>query len=119
MKASNVQGENGTLNCYNVLIAYLRIFSRSRYENHALVPDGSAVLDCLAYGFSKLVEEIKVGDDILLDENSLTLLDDLDARISQVAYSSKHWISIQEWDSVNAFAWKIIEALELDRPSDL
>ena len=58
-----------------------------------------------------------MGDDILLDENSLTLLDDLDARISQVAYSSKHWISIQEWDSVNAFAWKIIEVLELDSPS--
>ena len=76
-------------------------------------------MDCLAYGFSKLVEEIEVGDDILLDENSLKLLDDLDARISQVAYSSKHWISTQEWDSVNAFAWKIIEALELDRPTDL
>lgn len=59
------------MNCYNVLIAYLRIFSQPRYENDALVPDGSAVLDCLAYGFSKLVEEIKVGDDILLDENSL------------------------------------------------
>lgn len=107
------------MNCYNVLIAYLRIFSQPRYENEALVPDGSAVLDCLAYGFSKLVEEIKVGDDILLDENSLKLLDDLDARISQVADSSKHWISIQEWDSVNAFAWKIIEALELVRPADL
>lgn len=24
-----------------------------------------------------------------------------------------------EWDSVNNFAWKIIEALELDRPFDL
>jgi hypothetical protein len=107
------------MNCYNVLIAYLRIFSQARYENDELVPDGSAVLDCLAYGFSKLVEEIEVTDDILLDENLLKLLGDLDARISQVAYSSKHWTSIQEWDSVNAFAWKIIEALELDRPSDL
>lgn len=62
---------------------------------------------------------IKGRDDILLDENSLKLLGDLDARISQVAYSSKHWTSIHEWDSVNAFAWKIIEALELDKPSDL
>lgn len=106
------------MNC-NVLIAYLRIFSRPRYENDALVPDGSEVLDCLAYGFSKLVEEIKVGDDIPFDENSLKLLDNLDARISQVAYSSKHWISIQEWDSVIIFAWKVIEALELDRPNDL
>ena len=104
------------MNCYNVLIAYLRIFSRPRYKNDALLPDGSEVLDCLAYGFSKLVEEIKVGDDIRFDENSLKLLDDLDARISQVAYSSKHWISIQEWDSVILFAWKLIEALELDQP---
>ena len=114
----NVPRQELEMNCYNVLVAYRRIFSQPRYENDALVPDGSAVLDCLAYGFSKLVEEIKVGDDIRLNENSLTLLGDLDARISQVAYSSKHWISIQEWDSVNAFAWKIIEALELDRPSD-
>lgn len=105
------------MDCYNVLIAYLRIFSQPRYENYVLVPDGSPVLDCLAYGFSKLVEEIKEGDDILLNENSLELLGELDARISQVAYSSKHWISIQEWDSVHAFAWKIIEALQLDRPS--
>ena len=105
--------------CYNVLIAYLRIFSRPRYENDTLVPDGSEVLDCLAYGFSKLVEEIKVGNDISFDENSLKLLDDLDARISQVAYSSKDWISIQEWDSVNIFAWKVIEALELGRSDNL
>ena len=38
-------------------------------------------MDYLAYRFSKLVEEIKVGDDILSNENSLKLLDDLDARI--------------------------------------
>ena len=73
-----------------------RISSKSfgvpKHSELDLVPDGSAVLDCLAYGISKLVEENKVGDVILLDEHSPKLLDELDARIFQVAYSSKHWV---------------------------
>ena len=98
---------------YRILIAYLRILSRPRYQSHDLVPDGSDVLDCLAYGFSKLVEEIKEGDDILPKADTLKLLDDLDARLSQVASSSKHWRSEQEWESVYMFAWRVIEAMGL------
>jgi len=99
---------------YDILIAYLRIFSLPRYQSHTSVPDGSDVLDCLAYGFSKLVEEIKDGDDILLNDDTLKLLDDLDARLSQVAYSSKRWRSSQEWESVQMFAWKVIESMGLN-----
>lgn len=79
-----------------------------------MVPDGSNVLDCLAYGLSKLIEEIKVGDDILLNDITLSLLDDLDARLSQVASSSKRWRSEQEWESVYFFAWRVIESMGLD-----
>jgi hypothetical protein len=79
-----------------------------------MVPDGSDVLDCLAYGFSKLIEEIKEGEDIQLNDEALKLLDDLDARLSQVASSSKHWVSSQEWESVHMYAWKVIESMELD-----
>lgn len=103
---------------HNILIAYLHIFSQQRYQNHNLVSDGSNVLDCLAYGFSKLVEEIKDGNDIILSDDILELLDNLDARLSQVAYSSKHWVSNEEWSSVRMFTWKIIEAMKLDREKD-
>ena len=99
---------------YHILIAYLRILSQPRYQSQSLVHDGSDVLDCLAYGFSKLVEEIKDRDDIHLNDDTLKLLDDLDARLSQVASSSKHWVSSQEWESVNMFAWKVIESMGLD-----
>ena len=99
---------------YNILTAYLRILSQPRYQSQALVPDGSDVLDCLAYGFAKLVEEIKEGDDLHLDNDALKLLDDLDARLSQVASSSKHWVSSQEWESVHIFAWKVVESMGLD-----
>src|SRR5262245_33916137 len=51
---------------YNILISYLRIFSKPRYESHQLAPDGSDLLDCLAYGFSKLIEEIEARDDIVV-----------------------------------------------------
>lgn len=99
---------------YSTLTAYLRILSQPRYQNHSLLPDGSDVLDCLAYGFSKLIEEIEEGEDILLNDDTLKLLDDLDARLSQVASSSKQWRSDQEWDSVHIFAWKVIESMGLD-----
>lgn len=99
---------------YHILTSYLRILSQPRYQSQSLVPDGSDVLDCLAYGFSKLVEEIKDGDDILPSDDTLKLLDDLDARLSQVSSSSKHWVSSQEWESVHLFAWKVIESMGLD-----
>lgn len=38
---------------------------------------------------------------------------ELDARLCQVAYSSKHWSSRDEWESVHVFTWKVIEALKL------
>jgi len=103
-----------TMMLYHILIAYLRILSQPRYQSQSLVPDGSDVLDCLAYGFSKLAEEIKEGDDIRLNDDTLKLLDDLDARLSQAASSSKHWVSNQEWESVHMFAWKIVESMRLD-----
>src|ERR1043165_5681020 len=97
----------------DVLISYLHILSKPRYESHTLVPDGSDLLDCLAFGFSKLVEEIEAGDDIVVADEVLYLLRELDARLRQVAYSSKHWRSVQEWESVYAFTWEVIEALRL------
>ena len=99
---------------YDILLAYLQIFSRPRYENDQLLPDGSEVLDCLAFGFSKLIEEIRFTSDLSVEDESLKLLDDLEARVCQVAYNSKHWITIQEWESVNLFAWKVIESLGLE-----
>ena len=99
---------------YNILIAYLHIFSKPRYENHLVVPDGSDLLDCLAYGFSKLVEEINIGEDIQVSDETLKLLHDFDSRLTQVAHSSKHWHSSQEWESVHTFSWRVIEALKLD-----
>jgi hypothetical protein len=98
---------------YHILIAYLRILSQPRYKSLGLVPDGSDVLDCLAYGFSKLVEEIKEGNEILPNDDTLKLLDELDARLLQVASSTKHWRSSQEWESVHMFAWKVIESMGL------
>jgi len=104
---------------YNILISYLRILSQPRHENYELVPDGSYILDCLAYGFSKLIEDIKQGDDIHLSNDVIELLEELDARIDQVANSSKHWNSTQEWELVHLFTWKVIEALGLDRESEI
>jgi hypothetical protein len=101
-----------------ILIAYLRILSQPRYRSQSSVPDGSDVLDCLAYGFSKLLIEIKRGKDILLNEETLSLLDHLDARLSQVASSSKRWGSDQEWASVHGFAWKVIESMGLNAEGD-
>lgn len=98
---------------YNVLISYLRILAKPRYESNKLVPDGSDLLDCLAYGFSKLVQEIEAGDDIAVSDEALQFLRELDARLCQVAFSSKHWYSRDEWESVHVFTWKVIEALKL------
>jgi hypothetical protein len=41
-------------------------------------------------------------------------LHDLDARVTQAAFSSKHWSSAQEWEGVQYSAWELIEALGWD-----
>jgi hypothetical protein len=71
-------------------------------------------LDCLVYGFSKLVEEFEEQEDIQLSESTINLLQDLDARLTQVASSSKHWISCEEWESVYILTCQIIEMLKLN-----
>src|SRR5688572_75305 len=98
----------------DVLRQYLLLFSEPRYRSHDVIPDGSPLLDCLAYGLSKLVEEIKRGGDILLSDELLRVLDHLDARVTQVAFSSKHWASVDEWEGVYQTAWRLIEGLGWD-----
>jgi hypothetical protein len=99
---------------YNVLISYLNILSKPRYESCKIVPDGSDILDCITFGFSKLVEKLEVGDDLVANNEVMHLLHELNARLGQVAYSSKHWNSEDEWALVYLFTWKVIEALRLD-----
>lgn len=98
-----------------VLRQYLLLFSEPRYRSRDVIPDGSPLLDCLSYGLRKLVEEIQRGEDVLLDEAQLRKLNDLEARVSNVAFSSKHWSSEQEWTIVHDTAWELIEALGWDQ----
>lgn len=104
---------------YHVLIAYLRICSRRRYSIKVGYSDESDVLDCLAFGFSKLVAEIEQGQELELSGDTIKLLHHLDARLSQVAYSSKHWYSSDEWASVEYYTWQIIDSLGLGDENDV
>jgi hypothetical protein len=56
---------------YDVLISYLSILSKPRYGSYKIVPDGSPLLDCFAFGFSALVEKIEAGDDIVVTDEVL------------------------------------------------
>lgn len=104
----------------DVVRNFLLLFSAPRYRSHAVIPDGSPLLDCLAYGLSKLVEELARSEDIQLDERQMSKLHDLDARVTQVAFSSKHWSSAEEWEGVRYSAWELIKALgwDEDTPQD-
>ena len=58
-----------------------------------------------------------MGEDVQMASETLELLRDLDARLTQVAHSSKHWYSSAEWESVHAYTWRV-EAMKLDRTAD-
>jgi hypothetical protein len=60
------------------------------------------------------VEELARGEDFRLDEHQMRKLNDLDARVTQVAFSSKHWMSAEEWEGVHLSAWELIQALGWD-----
>jgi hypothetical protein len=94
-----------------ILRQYLAVFSKPRYLTQPTIPDGSAILDCLAFGFTKLIEEFERGDDALLTEPQLQKVRALEARISQVANSSKLWSSEQEWELTHSYAWEVIDAM--------
>jgi hypothetical protein len=96
------------------LIAYMRVFSQKRWSSAKQIPDGSPLLDSLAYGFSALTEVLLQREDLMLSPKQQSVLENFDARLKQVAYTSKHWTSDQEWESVEIFAWKMIETWELD-----
>jgi hypothetical protein len=98
----------------DILRQYLAIFSQPRYKTQATIPNGSDVLDCLAFGFAKLTEELQRGDDVLLKESVLQKIHALDGRISQVAVSSKSCSSSTEWELTHICAWELIEELGWD-----
>jgi len=96
----------------DILRQYLLLFSKPRYLSRQTIPDNSAILDCLAFGFSKLTEAFQRGDDALLPEHQLHKISALDARIAQVARTSKYcqWTD-QEWELTHNLAWEVIEGM--------
>ena len=97
---------------YDVLQTYLRICAKHRYAIRIADADEADVLACLAYGFEQLLARIEEGDELKLSSTTVELLRNLDARLSQFACSSPRWFSMQEWQSVEYYALKVIEALE-------
>ena len=93
-----------------ILRQYLKIFCQPRYLTAATMPDDSPILDCLAYGFAKLTEELQRGDDVILTAEQLFRVHALDARISQAANTRRAW-NDTEWESTYLRAWELIEAM--------
>lgn len=98
----------------HILRQYLTLLAEPRYRSRDTIPDGSPLLDCLAYGLRKLVDDFKRGEDTRLSDAQSHALVHLEARLTQVAGNSKHLSSRVEWEAINEWTWRLIEELGWD-----
>ncbi len=87
-----------------VLREFLRLLTLPRHEAKGILPDGSGLWLCLAYGLERAVDALTASDEVRPSTVLLESLRNLAARVGQFARASKHWTADAEWESVEHFA---------------
>jgi hypothetical protein len=99
-----------------MLQQFLNVLALPRHEAVRLLPDGSSLLDCVSYGFERLVEALGASDDISISADLMTSLQNLDARLGQFARASKSWTAKEEWESVEDYARQALALIDEGAP---
>jgi hypothetical protein len=99
---------------FTILREFLGLLAQPRHAAKQMVPDGSGIWFCIAYGLERLVENLAVSEEIRLSSELLASLKNLDARVGQFARASRSWTAEAEWDSVEDYARQALALLDRD-----